>query len=317
MNDFKCKECGKEFPSRKSFHCHLKAHSLTIGDYYVKHYKKKDLFTGDLLQFKKYDQYFNFDFNDFNNYVSWMRISPPKKTKEYVFKQAVAKFNDKKIKVSPPNLFYDLSFMANIYTYRSLWGSYEEFTRQAKLENVFNKNLPKGFWERDVSDVCIFVDTREKKPLKFPHSSINKLDFGDYTVGGDFYTKTFVDRKAQDDFRQTFGAGIDRFRREMDRCVKFGCYMFVVVESSIEKLEEENRISKFKSNLGFVWHNVKKLMVDYPKNIQFIFAYNRAGVKKITPLLLFYGDQLWNVDVQFHIDQIVHGNGQRKTSISQ
>ena len=57
MSDFTCKECGKEFDNRKSFHMHLKAHSLFIGDYYVKHFQKKDLYTGSLLPFKNYDQY--------------------------------------------------------------------------------------------------------------------------------------------------------------------------------------------------------------------------------------------------------------------
>lgn len=316
MSQFKCKECGKEFEARKGFHCHLKAHSLTIGDYYVKNYKKKDLFTGDLLQFKNYDSYFSFDFNSFENYLSWLRISPKKVSKEYVLEQSRQRFKDKKIKISPPNLYYDLSLMANIATCRSLWGSYENFTKEAGLKNIFNKSLPKGFWDRNTDDVCVFVDTREKKPFKFPCSRIQKLDFGDYTVGGELYSKTFVDRKAQDDFRQTFGSGIERFRREMDRCVQFGCYMFVVVESSIEKLEEDNRVSKFKSNLGFVWHNVRQLMLDYPENLQFVFAHNRAGTKKITPLILLYGKELWNIDVQYHIDKIIHGEKQRKTLIS-
>lgn len=317
MSEFKCKECGKEFASRKSFHCHLKAHSLAIGDYYVKHCQKKDFFTGDLLQFKNYDSYFRSDFNNFDNYVSWLRTNAPNETKPYVFEQAIKRFNDKKVRYSPPNLFYDLSFMANIHTYKSLWGSYDDFLKRAKIENIFNKALPKGFWERDTSGMCIFVDTREKKPLEFDNCRSKKLDFGDYTVGGEYYTKTFVDRKAQDDFRQTFGSGIERFRREMDRCVKFGSYMFVVVESSIEKLEEENKSSKFKSNLGFVWHNVRQLIIDYPKNLQVIFAYNRAGAKKIIPLILLHGNDIWNVDLQFHIDTIVHGLGQRKTAISQ
>jgi ERCC4-type nuclease len=317
MSDFVCKECGKEFKTRKSFHCHLKAHSLTIGDYYVKHFQKKDLFTGDLLQFKSYDFYFSHDFNNFGNYVNWLRTEPESKARDYVFGQAQRKFQDKKIEYSPPNLFYDLSFMANIYTYRKLWGSYDDFTKEAKIENIYKKDLPKGFWDADVSGMNIFVDTREKKPLKFDNGTTNKLDFGDYTAAGEYYTKTFVDRKAQDDFRQTFGAGIERFRREMDRCVHFGSYMFVVVESSIEKLEEDNKLSKFKSNLGYVWHNVRQLMLDYPKNIQFIFAHNRAGTKKIIPLILRHGDELWNVDLQYHIDKKIHGVGQRKTSISE
>lgn len=317
MSDFVCKECGKVFETRKGFHCHLKAHSLTIGDYYVKHFQKKDLFTGDLLQFKTYDKYFSFDFNSFDNYVAWMKTMPKKEVKDYVFKQAVVKFQDKGIKYSPPNLFYDLSLMANIYTYRNLWGTYDNFIKDAKLKNIFKKPLPENFFQKDTDDMCIFVDTREKKPLNFYCSRSKKLDFGDYTVGGKYYSKTFVDRKAHDDFRQTFGAGIDRFRREMDRCVKFGCYMFVVVESSIEKLEEENKVSKFKSNLGFVWHNLRQLIIDYPENLQIIFAYNRAGAKKIIPLILYHGDEIWNVDVQFFIDKIVHGLGQRKTIISQ
>ena len=188
--------------------------------------------------------------------------------------------------------------------------------KEAKIENIYKKDLPEDFWDADVDNMTIFVDTREKKPLQFDKGETNKLDFGDYTAAGEYYTKTFVDRKAQDDFRQTFGSGVDRFRREMDRCVEFGSYMFVVVESSVDRLEEENKFSKFKSNLGFVWHNVRQIMLDYPKNIQFIFAENRAGTKKIIPLILHQGDKLWGVDLQYHIDKKIHGLGQRKTAIS-
>ena len=131
-----------------------------------------------------------------------------------------------------------------------------------KIENIYKKDLPEDFWDADVDSMTIFVDTREKKPLQFDKGETNKLDFGDYTAAGEYYTKTFVDRKAKDDFRQTFGSGVDRFRREMDRCVEFGSYMFVVVESSVDRLEEENKFSKFKSNLGFVWHNVRQIMLE-------------------------------------------------------
>ena len=102
----------------------------------------------------------------------------------------------------------------------------------------------------------------------------------------------------------------------MDRCVQFNSYMFIVVESSIEKIEEDNKISKFKSNLGYVWHNLRGLMVDYPENIQFIFAYNRKGAKKLIPKILYYGRDLWEVDLQYHIDNKVYGLEQRKTEIS-
>ena len=134
MSNFKCKECGKEFDNKRSFHLHLKAHSLALGDYYVKHYQKKDLYTGDLLQFKNYDLYFNNDFNHFDNFVNWLRVEPKAKTKEYVLEKAKKKFEDKGVKYSPPNLFYDLSFMANINTYKRLWGSYDNFIKEVGLE---------------------------------------------------------------------------------------------------------------------------------------------------------------------------------------
>ena len=171
------------------------------------------------------------------------------------------------------------------------------------ITREFTKNLPKNFWEQESKDMQIFVDTREQKPLKFDNSVKNKLDFGDYTAAGEYYSKTFVDRKAQDDFRQTFGKDIERFRREMDRCVQFNSYMFIVVESSVEKIEEDNKISKFKSNLGYLWHNVRSLMIDYPENIQFVFAYSRAGAKKIIPKILYHGQDLWHVDIQYHLEK--------------
>ena len=102
----------------------------------------------------------------------------------------------------------------------------------------------------------------------------------------------------------------------MDRCVQFNSYMFIVVESSIEKIEEDNKVSKFKSNLSYVWHNLRGLMVDYPENIQCIFAYNRKGAKKLIPKILNYGQDLWNVDLQYHIENKVYGLEQRKTEIS-
>ena len=43
MSEFTCLECNKKFDNKRSFHAHLKAHALTIGDYYVKHYERKDL----------------------------------------------------------------------------------------------------------------------------------------------------------------------------------------------------------------------------------------------------------------------------------
>ena len=92
--------------------------------------------------------------------------------------------------------------------------------------------------------------------------------------------------------------------------------MFVVVETTIDKLETDNKTSKFKSNLSYLWHNIRTLIIDYPKNIQIIFAHNRSGAKKIIPRILYHGDKLWDVDLQFFINDRINVLDKRKTRIS-
>ncbi len=308
-----CLECGKDFPSLRALHGHLKAHETCIGDYYVKNFQRRDLLTKDLLQFTNYDKYFNEDFSSYENYLNWIRTAPQQTVKEYIVKKAKTKFVEKNIRKAPPDLYYKLGKMAGVNELNVHFGNYENFLSEIGLENHFNKMLPDEFWETNCADIPIWIDTREQNPIHFHNGFFHKLDFGDYTTNGKLYSKTFIDRKAQDDFRGTFGKGIDRFKKEMDRCKDFGSYMFVVVESSINKIEEDNRSSRFKSNLEFAWHNVRELMLDYPDNIQFIFAHSREGAKKIIPKILYYGRDLWNVDLQFFLTKRINELAQRNS----
>lgn len=316
MSDFGCKECGKNFETLRGLHAHLKAHCVSVGEYYINNYAKRDLYTNSLLEFKSHEQYFREDFNSLDNHIAWIKTTPPIKAKNQIISYTQRKFKNKNITFAPPDLYYLLAQMPNVDHYKNLWGSYSEFSKELDLQPWFTEKLPKGFWHKDCSDLDIFIDTRERMPLNFKNGVNNKLDFGDYTAMGQKYSKTFVDRKAHHDFRQTFGKEIDRFRREMDRCVEFGSYMFIVVESSIEKIEEENKESKFKSNLSYLWHNVRSLIIDYPENLQFVFAHSRAGAKKIIPKILNYGQELWHVDLQYHLDKRIYGMAERKAAVS-
>lgn len=296
-----CKECGKEFDSRRSLHAHLKAHFNCMGEYYVKHYPKKDPLTGEQIPCLNYDQYIKQDFICYENFKQWLQKANDSSAKVYILEKARKKFEEKGVKVSPPDLFYRLSDMAGIEDSKRLFGSYAAFLSFCGIGQYFYKQLPKGFWDNECADLEILIDTREQQPLNFTNSLESKLDFGDYTAGGEKYSKTFVDRKAVGDFCSTFSGGIDRFRREMDRCVEFGSYMFVVVESSVDKINSENK--KFVKNMSYVWHNTKQLMLEYPENIQFIFAHSRKGAQKIIPRLLYHGKDLWNVDVGYFLEQ--------------
>ena len=57
-----------------------------------------------------------------------------------------------------------------------------------------------------------------------------KLDFGDYTAAGDYYTYTYIDRKSEGDLKSTLSSGnLDRFKRELERAREFNSYVFVVI----------------------------------------------------------------------------------------
>ena len=85
---YKCKECGSEFASEKSLHGHLKAHKIYVADYYVKHYPRFNKLNGNPLPFKKKEEYFENDFINRSQLVTWCKKSDPKEVKEYIIELA-------------------------------------------------------------------------------------------------------------------------------------------------------------------------------------------------------------------------------------
>ena len=149
----------------------------------------------------------------------------------------------------------------------------------------------------------IFIDTREQKPLSFPRSQALKLDFGDYTVGGDDYNYTYVDRKSEADFKSTFGMGFKRFCAEMDRVRQFESYLYIVTESDLGTIAKNNNFGAHKSNLQYIYHNMRKLLREYAGHCQFLFTGNRAKSEEIIPKLLYFGKDLWKCDIQYYVDK--------------
>ena len=130
-----------------------------------------------------------------------------------------------------------------------------------------------------------------------------KLHFGDYTLGAPHYDYTYVDRKSETDFKSTMSTGIERFKRELERAKGFSSYVFVVVESSIDDIIKNNTRGPYKSNLSYVWHNMRELTHDYKGHCQFVFSGSREKSEDIIPKILFFGKRLWDVDLQYFIDK--------------
>jgi len=299
---YKCKECGVEFETEKSLHAHLKAHKMYVADYYVKHYPRFNKLNGNPLPFKKKDEYFENDFINRSQLIKWCLSAPDSEVRDYILELAKRRVKQKKYIHAPFYLELIKRQLPDLDLYKKHFGTYTKACELMGAKPIFYKGMPKEF-KQDV-DVEVLVDTREQKPLKFPKSQILKLDFGDYTLGGKDFSNTFVDRKSSGDFLSTFGGQVDRFRKEMKRCVELDSYMYIVVEKSIKAIEKEAVFTKGRRmpKLSWVFSNMISIQHEFAENCQFVFTENRIHSEEIVPKLLYLGDKLWNVDVQYFLD---------------
>ena len=303
MMQFKCLECNGEFNSVRSLHAHLKKHSFSLADYYTKHHPRKNLLTGTLLPFKNLETYFTEDFENREQLLRWCGFEEEAVVKEYIKNLLKRRIEEKELRFAPCHLEIETSTLPSIDIYKKFFGSYSAVCQEIGSSPMFGKNLPKAFHE-DYSNTLVFVDTREQQPLKFDNEREVKLDFGDYTAGGSAYTKTFVDRKSESDFKGTLvGENLDRFRRELERCRQMDSYLYIVVESSLEKIETNNPFGAHKANLKFIYHNMRLLQQEFAGYCQFVFSGSRKNSTVIIPKLLAMGPKLWEVDVQYFIDK--------------
>lgn len=298
-----CKICDVSFPSERSLHAHLKKHKASLGEYYTTYYPRKNLLTGTLLPFKDKESYFEKDFENREQLLRWCEIESPENVKAQIKKMLAYRVESKDLKYAPFHLELETSEMPTIDLYKKHFGSYSKACDEIGAEPMFRRNLPKKFYE-DFSEVEIFVDTREQQPLSFKNEKQVKLDFGDYTASGTNYTKTFVDRKSESDFKGTLvGDNLDRFKRELQRAKEMECYLFIVVESTLERISSNNDFTPHKANLKFIYHNMRLLQHEFAGYCQFIFSGNRKNSEALIPKLLAIGSPLWDVDVQYFLDK--------------
>ena len=300
---FKCKECGEEFDKDRSLHAHLKKHKISIADYYHKYFPRYDLYTGKLIKFKDVKRYLTTDFNSPSNLIKWCELEDKEKVKEYLLKRIGEKLDEKEFSRVFGHIQLKSYNFPGVDFVKNLFGSYSEFSNLLERKPQFYKNITKEFYE-DYSDLEILIDTREQNPLSFKNQRFQKLDCGDYGLTGNNYSYTFIDRKSTADFISTMSTGLDRFKNEVKRCSIMGCYLFVLVESTMEGVEKKMLFSRnIKTNINHVWHNMREIMYEFPEHCQFVFSGSRANSEILVPKLLKCGRQLWDTDIQYFIER--------------
>ena len=315
---FKCKECEKEFKSRRSLHTHVKAHDMFLGEYYVKNYNRRDKLTEELIPFKNYDQYFAADFTNKVNMKKWCGQAPREEVKEFIGRSFEEKLGAKGIKAGPPSTYLQTSGLPDIDICKQVFGSYRETCEHLGMLPMLSASLHKDF-QKDYSNTPILIDTREQQPLSFSNSELLKLDVGDYAVGGDLYDYTFVDRKSYQDFCSTITNGYSRFIKELERCRSLGCYLYIVTETAFDDMWATNKRGFKKFRLDYVYHQMRSIQADYTDCCQFVFSGSREKSEELIPKILVLGKKLWEVDLQYFWDEQIKkdGLGNRKTETPQ
>ena len=299
-----CKICDKNFDSDRGLHGHLKSHGLTMAEYYTKYFPRKNLLTGEPLPFKNKDDYFSRDFSNRTQLIKWCNTEKEDKVKDYILKLLSNRIKLKGLSVGPCYLELKINSLPTVEIYQKFFGSYTAACRKLNVEPMFGSRLPEDFKICDTSKLEIFIDTREQQPLNFAKSESLKLDFGDYAIGGDNYNYTYIDRKSEQDFKSTLSKNsLERFRNELQRAKDFDSYLFIVTESSLDKIAKNNRWGAHKSNLKYIYHNMRVLSHEFNKNCQFIFTGSRERSEELIPKILLMGKKLWNVDLQHCIDR--------------
>lgn len=302
-----CLECGAQFESRRSLHTHVKAHAMTLGEYYVKNFPRFDLFTGEPIPFKTYDNYITTDFRNKKNMYKWLNSVSEIERSEYCKNSFIKHMEEgRDLKFAPNHLY----LMTHPRLPKKEFFSEEllnELFKKYGLTNIFVKNIPECPNFEDIPHgLKVFEDTREQQPLKFKNiESISlKLDFGDYTASSDNYSYVYVDRKAENDFKGTMSQGFERFCRELDRVREFGAYLYIIVESDFRQIYMNNNLPfNKKVNLSYTWENMRKIISSYSDVCQFVFTGSRENSERIIPYLLVNGDSLKAVDVQYFMEK--------------
>lgn len=301
-----CLECGAEFESRRSLHTHIKAHSMTLGEYYVKNFPKYDLLTGEPIPFRDYENYFSTDFRNKKNMYLWLSTVGELEKSEYCRNSFKRHMEDRTLEFAPNHLY--------LMTHPRL--PKKEFFEDEELRGIFKTYGMKEIFKKSISecpdfenvpkDMVILQDTREQAPLRFKmESQVMKLDFGDYTANGDNYAYIYVDRKSETDFKGTMSAGFERFCRELDRVRQFESYLFIVVESDFRQIYLNNNALPHdrRTNLAYTWENMRNIISKYSDICQFVFTSSRENSSLVIPYLIVNGAGLRNVDLQFYLEK--------------
>jgi ERCC4 domain-containing protein len=297
-----CQICGENVIDQKHF---WRTHKLSLADYYQKYFRKKDLYSGEVIPFVSKEQYFSTDFLNRTNLKHYVESLTKDAAMAYCKNQLKIRKELKNLVYTPTQTELRSLILPSIITYTKLFGSYSKLCEELGFINKFEdvSDFPKKL-NINIGKDYIFVDSREQHPLTFDYNyEIKGLNFGDYQLSTN--NKIAIERKSLGDFLSTLSTGYERLIKEIERAKGSNSYLFILVEESVSKslsFDYSRWYNKFtRASSNFIFHRVRELLQKYP-NIQISFAGNREKLKDLVQKILLNQEIFIKFDVQLLLD---------------
>lgn len=287
-----------ERSDRKEFIKHLRENGLSLKEYCIKYYSRKDLLTGEDIEYKDDIHYINSYFNSRDNMVKhFLTDDKLEDIKKTILGRAAIKF----LKFAPSTVETRTSIIPSPALLSKIGIDYNSLNEYLGLKPRYDY---KPVIEKVAEPLHILVDTREQNPLQLScKTSVAKLDVGDYSCQNHF-NNCFIERKSLEDFCGTMFQGFDRFKLEIERAQSLGFHLAVLVEEKLETIMQINVANSHKFIKGspeFYLARMRSLCESYD-NVQFLFVGGRYESSKILQELFRIKGGFSRLDLQFLYD---------------
>jgi hypothetical protein len=266
-----------------------------------------DLLTGEILECKSPESYHLQNFKDKRNMKKFFLNALENKTPEVIQKFILDVYKGyadlKELKYAPQMVeTMTIKVLPHAGTVDKHYnGGYSKLIKDLQL-NSFLKYDNLVFPANNIpNDITIIQDTRERKAIQTQHNTIiKKLDFGDYTIERENQMVS-IERKSANDLWGSVASNdsFARFTREIERAKKQNKYIIVLVESSFSSFFYAQNWFLHRANPDFIAHRIRDLCRKFPATIQFVFCEGRKEAAKLIPYLLFFNEEILEIDLQF------------------
>lgn len=295
--EIECKIDNTIHPSLEALHKYIRKFKIKKSEYYTEYYPRKDLLTGELIEFKDYNQYFSQDFINKNNLKKWLKLNTIEGKKwatDWLLKR-----KEQKQLIYAPSYSELKSLSAPSMEYFESVGGYYNITKELGFLDRYTNEKPTFKKLQDT----IITDSREQNPIKIKdyNNIVGTLTIGDYGLKENDLG-IYIERKSLSDCISTLSGGRERFDRELGRATEIGAYIVMIVESNLSESLSFNYLPQMKwtkAQPSFIFKNLRDLLNKHPLNFQVLFVEGRKEFATKMIKVFELGNQVRNIDLQF------------------